>query len=299
MFKVQQNSFKLANCISPIFSFPTLSCCSSTVAASQCERLAKAALPQIASSSIPGGQHIEGDFSALLNPGLGVITLPETNSHSIPPPGNGPFGPKKEKNSNLRTNYEFSWGVWKCRVHFHSIWMLHRIAPWLVASSNIFQARGQTCDPSGFCCHKMPTPQRKKRKNRVPRAPKKWNMHLNLKKILQTMSQNVQRTIFKKLASDLVDKKMYDLPIQEIQEEICQATNCIWHTAVHQLRNLQSARERSMRSVLKKVPLLPFVLTTLPIGHDGLLPKVCMSTPGLKRTFHKFLPRTGDNSNKR
>jgi len=124
-------------------------------------------------------------------------------------------------------------------------------------------------------------------------------MHLNLKKILQTMSQNVQRTIFKKLASDLVDKKMYDLPIQEIQEEICQAINCIWHTAVHQLRNLQSARERSMRSVLKKVPLLPFVLTTLPIGHDGLLPKVCMSTPGLKRTFHKFLPRTGDNSNKR
>ena len=97
VFKVQQHSCKLANCISPIFSFPTLSCCSSTVAASQCERLAKAALPQIASSSIPGGQHIEGDFSALLNPGLGVITLPETNSHSIPPPGNGTFGPKKEK----------------------------------------------------------------------------------------------------------------------------------------------------------------------------------------------------------
>ena len=32
------------------FSFPTFSCCSSTVAGSQCERLAKAALPQIASS---------------------------------------------------------------------------------------------------------------------------------------------------------------------------------------------------------------------------------------------------------
>lgn len=67
------------------------------------------------------------------------------------------------------------------------------------------------------------------------------------------MWQNVQRTIFKKLASDLVDKKMYDLPNQEIQDEICQATNCIWHTAVHQLRNLQSARERSMRSVPKKM----------------------------------------------
>ena len=70
----------------------------------------------------------------------------------------------KRRNSNLRTNHEFFWGFWKCRVHFHSIWMLHRIAPWLAASSNIFQARGQTCDPSGFCCHKMPTPQRKKRK---------------------------------------------------------------------------------------------------------------------------------------
>lgn len=95
----------------------------------------------------------------------------------------------KRRNSNLRTNHEFCWGFWKCRVHFHSIWMLHRIAPWLVASSNIFQARGQTCDPSGFCCHKMPTPQRKKRKNRVPRAPKKWNLHLNLQKIWDNVAK--------------------------------------------------------------------------------------------------------------
>ena len=95
----------------------------------------------------------------------------------------------KRRNSNLRTNHEFCWGFWKCRVHFHSIWMLHRIAPWLVASSNIFQARGQTCDPSGFCCHKMPTPQRKKLKNRVPRAPKKWNLHLNLQKIWDNVAK--------------------------------------------------------------------------------------------------------------